>query len=401
MLCVPAVSVDVVHVAVRVLPLPASATAAQPTSDVAPSLKLMVPVGATPVTEAVNVTLAPNADGVPELARTVDGRRLHDLRKRSARGPGIAGVAAVIGHDTVGARGKRCRGTSGGAHVAAAGERHGRAAGDGGPAIREVDSAGRRDAGHGGREGDAGAGVRRIIGTGQRRSGGRACGRRDLHEDLAVGARRRRNHVDRDIRGRVDEGRRADQQRGVAERSRRRRHVEDLGIVAARGLLERIFDADLHAVVRIVRAGDERVERAHRLPVFQPVGAVGVGRGNPDRVGRKPAGFDGRQRIGRRAAGVRLDLARREPAEDVLLRGVEVSCVVVAHRAERVAIFRDGSPWRRNRSACRCNAGCPHAAGQNCGRARGRSRADWWCCSNTRAPSRHTPGPTSRIRRHC
>ncbi len=72
MLCVPAVSVDVVHVAVRVLPLPASATAAQPTSDVAPSLKLMVPVGATPVTEAVNVTLAPNADGVPELPRTVD-----------------------------------------------------------------------------------------------------------------------------------------------------------------------------------------------------------------------------------------------------------------------------------------------------------------------------------------
>ena len=69
---VPAASVDVVHVAVRVLPLPASATAVQPASDVAPSLKLMVPVGAKPVTEAVNVTLAPNVDGVPELARMVE-----------------------------------------------------------------------------------------------------------------------------------------------------------------------------------------------------------------------------------------------------------------------------------------------------------------------------------------
>ena len=72
MLCVPAVSADVVHVAVRVLPLPANATAAQPASDDAPSLKLTLPVGARPVTEAVNVTLAPNVDGVPELARTLE-----------------------------------------------------------------------------------------------------------------------------------------------------------------------------------------------------------------------------------------------------------------------------------------------------------------------------------------
>ena len=67
---VPAARADVVQVAVRVLPLPASAAAAQ--IDVAPSLKLTVPVGAMPVTEAVNVTLAPNADGVPEVARAVE-----------------------------------------------------------------------------------------------------------------------------------------------------------------------------------------------------------------------------------------------------------------------------------------------------------------------------------------
>ena len=60
MLWVPAASADVEQVAVRVLPLPASATAAQPAIDAAPSLKLTVPVGAEPVTVAVKVTLAPN-----------------------------------------------------------------------------------------------------------------------------------------------------------------------------------------------------------------------------------------------------------------------------------------------------------------------------------------------------
>ena len=72
MLCVPTVSVDVEQVAVRVLPLPASATAAQPASDVAPSLKLTVPVGADPVTVAVKVTLAPTIDGVSDVATVVD-----------------------------------------------------------------------------------------------------------------------------------------------------------------------------------------------------------------------------------------------------------------------------------------------------------------------------------------
>ena len=72
MLCVPAASADVEQVAVRVLPLPASATAAQPAIDAAPSLKLTVPVGAEPVTDAVKVTLAPAIDGVSDVASVVD-----------------------------------------------------------------------------------------------------------------------------------------------------------------------------------------------------------------------------------------------------------------------------------------------------------------------------------------
>ena len=56
MLWVPAVRAEVEHAAVRVLPLPVSATAEQPAIDVPPSLKLTLPVGAAPVTVAVNVT---------------------------------------------------------------------------------------------------------------------------------------------------------------------------------------------------------------------------------------------------------------------------------------------------------------------------------------------------------
>ncbi len=55
----------------RVLPAPTSATAPQP-AIVAPStVKLTVPVGATPATLAVNVTDAPTTDGLAELAMPV------------------------------------------------------------------------------------------------------------------------------------------------------------------------------------------------------------------------------------------------------------------------------------------------------------------------------------------
>src|SRR6266404_2025603 len=71
MLCVPATSVLVVHTAVRLLPLPANATAEQPAIDVAPSLKLTDPLGLVPVTVAVKLTLAPTVEGFAELLRVV------------------------------------------------------------------------------------------------------------------------------------------------------------------------------------------------------------------------------------------------------------------------------------------------------------------------------------------
>ena len=67
MLCVPTVRLPVAQVAVRILPEPVSAAAAQPAIEVPPSWKLTVPVGAVPLTVAVRVTLAPTVDGVSEL----------------------------------------------------------------------------------------------------------------------------------------------------------------------------------------------------------------------------------------------------------------------------------------------------------------------------------------------
>src|SRR6478736_5574760 len=60
-------SAAVLHAAVLLLPLPASATALQPLIEFAPSLKLTLPVGLLPVTVAVNVTLVPTVDGFFEL----------------------------------------------------------------------------------------------------------------------------------------------------------------------------------------------------------------------------------------------------------------------------------------------------------------------------------------------
>jgi hypothetical protein len=71
MLCVPAANALVVHCPVRVLPEPVRTTAVQPTMEVPPSVKPTVPVGAVPVTLAVNVTIAPTADGLAELVRVV------------------------------------------------------------------------------------------------------------------------------------------------------------------------------------------------------------------------------------------------------------------------------------------------------------------------------------------
>ena len=53
------------------MPLPPTATAAQPAIDVAPSLKLTNPVGLVPVTVAVKVTFVPTIDGFAELLSAV------------------------------------------------------------------------------------------------------------------------------------------------------------------------------------------------------------------------------------------------------------------------------------------------------------------------------------------
>jgi hypothetical protein len=71
MLRVPTAKVEVEQVAVRVLPPPVRATAPHPVIVVPLLVKLTLPVGATPVTVAVNVTLAPAVDGLSELVRVV------------------------------------------------------------------------------------------------------------------------------------------------------------------------------------------------------------------------------------------------------------------------------------------------------------------------------------------
>ena len=60
-----------VHSAVGLLPPPPSACVAQPAIELAPSLKLTVPVGAIPVTVAVKVTGVPAAAMGCELTTIV------------------------------------------------------------------------------------------------------------------------------------------------------------------------------------------------------------------------------------------------------------------------------------------------------------------------------------------
>ena len=71
MLCVPNARPLEVQVDVRVFPLPARVLPEQPRIGVPPSTKLTVPVGALPVTDAVNVMLAPCEDGLCELVSAV------------------------------------------------------------------------------------------------------------------------------------------------------------------------------------------------------------------------------------------------------------------------------------------------------------------------------------------
>ena len=71
MLCEPTTRLEVTHFAVRLLPLPASATALQPPMVEPLSANDTLPVGALPVTVAVNVTAVPTVTGLTELERAV------------------------------------------------------------------------------------------------------------------------------------------------------------------------------------------------------------------------------------------------------------------------------------------------------------------------------------------
>ena len=70
-LWLPTVSPAVVHLAVRLLPEPESATAEQPLIDMPPSRNTTVPVGLLPLTVAVKVTLVLTVEGVSEVATLV------------------------------------------------------------------------------------------------------------------------------------------------------------------------------------------------------------------------------------------------------------------------------------------------------------------------------------------
>ena len=71
MLWVPTARLLIWQAAVRLLPVPVSATAPQLASATLFSVKLTLPVGFDPATVAVKVTAAPKGAGVPEVASVV------------------------------------------------------------------------------------------------------------------------------------------------------------------------------------------------------------------------------------------------------------------------------------------------------------------------------------------
>ena len=100
MLCVPALMLLVLHVAILELAAPAgSATAPQPVMVLPPSLKATVPVGAVPVTDAVKVTLAPTAEGFNELDSVAVVAVLPPMATETVKrpdGPGVALLTVMV-----------------------------------------------------------------------------------------------------------------------------------------------------------------------------------------------------------------------------------------------------------------------------------------------------------------
>ena len=68
---VPVASDEVVHTEIRVPPEPVRPTALHPEIATPSLVNATAPVGALPVTDAVNVTLVPVTTGVPDVATVV------------------------------------------------------------------------------------------------------------------------------------------------------------------------------------------------------------------------------------------------------------------------------------------------------------------------------------------
>src|SRR6266446_1371794 len=99
MLWVPVLKPLVLHAAVRVLPAPVSATAPHPLMVVPPSVKLTLPVGAVPVTDAVKVTLVPTVEGFNELDTVVVVAVLPPIATETVKrpdGPGVALLTVMV-----------------------------------------------------------------------------------------------------------------------------------------------------------------------------------------------------------------------------------------------------------------------------------------------------------------
>src|SRR6266576_1657121 len=98
--CVPAPRLVVLQVAVFAFAAPpVNATALQPPIEMPSAMKLTLPVGALPLTVAVNVTLAPSVDGLPELVTVVVVAVLAGAeteRVSVPAGPGVTPVTVTL-----------------------------------------------------------------------------------------------------------------------------------------------------------------------------------------------------------------------------------------------------------------------------------------------------------------
>ena len=100
-LCAPETRVLALHVAVFVLPLPASATAPQPVIVVPLSMNATLPVGPVPATVAVNVTFVPNNAGFAVLASVIVAGGAAVQLPATAPVPSTRNVAAAMHPATI------------------------------------------------------------------------------------------------------------------------------------------------------------------------------------------------------------------------------------------------------------------------------------------------------------